>query len=81
MQNCCSLYKGSVSGVGGIKLQSVWGTLRPGPECLARSGGGVLGEIVQQLCDAVVVALLKLLASPDNAVVESQGLLGDQEVA
>jgi hypothetical protein len=61
-----------------VEYEWVWCPLRPTPERLTRAGNMILRETVEELSDSVVKLLLKLQTSPDDTLLESQRLVGNQ---
>lgn len=70
-----------VGGVVDVELQRVWCSLGTRPERLSTRRRGVLGEVVKQLLNRVVVLLLKDHASPAHAVLKGESALVLQVVA
>lgn len=64
-----------VGGVVDVELQRIRCSLGARPERLSTGGRGVLGEVVKQLLDRVVVLLLKDHASPAHAVLKGESAL------
>ena len=62
----------------GVEGERIRGTLGTAPEWLAAARDCVLGQTVEQLTDCVVVLLLELQTSPDDALLEGERLVGDK---
>ena len=70
-----------MNGVGGVEVEGLGAALGARPEQLTRGGLLVGREVVEQLCDLVVVLLLKEEPRPRHAVIVAVGPLSSEHAA
>ena len=58
-----------------VEGERVWCPLRTTPEWLTTARNGILRQAVEELANRVVVLVLELHTSPDDAFLEGEGLI------